>query len=312
MSRRSNTSRPRVAGSLAALALIALAALAVPGGAAAAPRLHPPPVASASAATEAAGTAAYWTPARMRSAEPLDRRLGNPLAQASFFPVPDATAPPFRVEGRIFVRQGRRAGFCSGTAINSVTRRLVLTAGHCVNSGPRGPRGTSAWSRFMVFVPAYTDGAAPFGAFIARRPEIFAPKPWVKQGNPNFDVGAILTQPNEAGLNVADAVGGGATIGLDLSPKQNFQTFGYPGKVRRLQQCDSPGVGEDKLTRTIPGQPTVKIRCHWLPGASGGGWLVENGTIIDGLTSYGRNRDNVHTFGPYFSATNVGALVEGF
>jgi hypothetical protein len=163
----------------------------------------------------------------------------------------------------------------------------------------------------MIFVPAYTEGAAPFGSFVANRPDVFAPKPWVKQGNPNFDMGAVLTQPNEAGVNVADAVGGGATIGLDLSPKQLFQTFGYPGKVKRLQECDSPSVGEDKLTRGIPGHPTIAIRCHWLPGASGGGWLIENGTIIDGLTSYGRNRDKVHTFGPYFSVTNVGALVEG-
>src|SRR5262245_4639228 len=305
MLRRSYTAHPRVAGSLVALAVLVIAGLAAPGGAAAAPRLHPPAVASASSSAEASRIAAYWTPARMRSAVPLDRRgRANPLALASFTPVPDATVPPFTANGRIFVRQGRRAGFCSGTAINSASRRLVITAGHCANSGPRGRSGSSAWSRFLVFVPAYTDGAAPFGTFIARRPEVFAPKPWVKQGNPNFDMGAVLTQPNEAGVNVADAVGGGVTIGLDLPPEQEFRTFGYPGKVKRLQECDSPSVGEDKLTRGIPGHPTVAIRCHWLPGASGGGWLVENGTVIDGLTSYGRNRDRVHTFGPYFSAGN--------
>ena len=56
----------------------------------------------------------------------------------------------------------------------------------------------------------------------------------------------------------------------------------------------------------------MKIRCHWLPGASGGGWLIGEGTEINGLTSYGRTRDNVHTFGPYFSSRNVGALVDGF
>jgi V8-like Glu-specific endopeptidase len=309
MPRRTHTPHPRVAGSLVALVL-ALVALAVPFGAAAAPRLHPRPVATSSATGEAARTAAYWTPARMRSAPPLDGRR-NPLALASFSQVADATAPPYSVNGRLFVRQGRDSGYCSGTAINSPTRRLVLTAGHCVNSGPRGVRGTSAWSRFLLFVPAYTDGVAPFGAFAARRPEIYAPKPWVKQGNPNFDMGAILTQPNEAGVNVADAVGGGVTVGLDLSRKQFFQTFGYPGKIRRLQECDSPAVGEDRLTRGIPGHPTVRISCHWLPGASGGGWLSENGTTIDGLTSYGRRRDPFHTFGPYFSATNVGALVSG-
>ena len=124
-------------------------------------------------------------------------------------------------------------------------------------------------------------------------------------------MGIVITGPNSSGVNVADAVGGGATIAVDRPRKELFQTFGYPGKVRRLQECDSPATGEDKLTRGIPGPPTVKIRCHWLPGASGGGWLIENGTVVDGLTSYGRNRDLVHTFGPYFSARNVGDLVAG-
>jgi hypothetical protein len=257
--------------------------------------------------------AAYWTPERMRSTPPLAGPLGrrDPLAVASFSPVADATALPYAVEGRIFIRQGTSRGFCSGTAINSVTRRLVLTAGHCVNSGPRGRRGTSVWSRYLEFVPAYTDGAAPFGAFVARRPQVVAPEDWVRFGNPNFDIGAFLTEPNAEGVNVADAVGGGATIGLDLTRNQNFQTFGYPGKTKRLQQCESPSVGDDKFTYRAPGPPTAKIRCHWLPGASGGGWLIEGGTIVNGLISYGRNRDPVHTFGPYFSKSTVGRLVAG-
>ncbi len=323
MSRLSHPAVDRVAARPAATALsrrsrpalaLALACLALPvAGAGAAPRLHPPAAgARASVASEPARVSAYWTPARMRSARPLGGAVRrNPLALATFAPVVDATLPPFAVNGRIFVRQGRNQGYCSGTAIDSPTRRLVLTAGHCVNSGPRGRRGSTAWSRFIEFVPAYTAGTAPFGAFIARRPEVFAPKPWVKTGNPNYDVGAFLTAPNEAGVNVADAVGGGATIGLNLGRKEQFQTFGYPGKTTRLQRCDSPATGEDRLTRRIPGPPTISVRCHWLPGASGGGWLVAEGTMVDGLTSYGRNLDPSHTYGPYFSRENVGALVEG-
>jgi V8-like Glu-specific endopeptidase len=320
MSRRSHPAEPRVAAmpvapvvALAAVAL--LLALSLASTAVAAPRMHPPlgDGAAASSAGEAARIAAYWTPERMRSTPPLlASGHTDPLASASFAPVTDATLPPYTVNGRIFVRQGRNRGYCSGTAINSPTRRLVLTAGHCVNTGPRGFRGTSAWSRYIEFVPAYTDGTAPFGSFVARRPEVYAPKPWIEMGNPNFDIGAFLTAPNAAGVNVADAVGGGATIALDLGRQELFQTFGYPGKVARLQQCESPSTGEDNLTRQIPGPPTVKIRCHWLPGASGGGWLIEGGTMIDGLTSYGRNRDLVHTYGPYFSAENVGELVAGF
>jgi V8-like Glu-specific endopeptidase len=315
MSRRSHPAQPRVAAPTVAL-LVALAfALSLAPGAGAAPRLHAPPEAGArvsSAGTEAARIRDYWTPARMRSTPPLlASGSSDPLALASFAPVADATVPPYAVEGRIFIRQGRERGYCSGTAINSASRRVVLTAGHCVNSGPRGLNGSSAWSRYLEFIPAYTDGTAPFGTFVARRPEIYAPEPWVKEGNPNFDMGIALTKPDSSGVNVADAVGGGAAIALDRPRKQRFQTFGYPGKARLLQRCDSPSTGEDKLTRQIPGPPTVKIRCHWLPGASGGGWLVENGTMVGGLTSYGRDHDVIHTFGPYFSSENIGDLVAG-
>lgn len=293
---------------LACLAAAALFAL-VPSAAGASPRLHPN---AAPQAGEAAKISRYWTVARRLATQPLDAPPGAELtARASFAPIAQAALPPFAVNGRLFVKQGRQQGACSATAINSLSRRLVLTAGHCVNSGPRGRRGSSAWSRYLQFVPAYTNGTAPFGAFVARRKAVFAPRQWVAFGNPNFDVGAILVAPNAEGVNVADAVGGGATILTDQSRRQRFQSFGYPRKARALQGCESPYVGDDNLTYRLPGPPTIAIRCHWAPGASGGGWLTQDGIAINGLTSYGKQRDRVHTFGPYFSARNVGRLVSG-
>jgi hypothetical protein len=275
-------------------------------------RVGPPGPASPG---EAARVKAYWTPERMRSTPPLRPpgagAQGGGLATASFLSVSEPTTAPFSVNGRLFVRQGRSRGFCSATAIDSPTRRLVLSAAHCVNSGPRGRRGTSAWSRFLQFVPAYTGGLAPFGAFVARRDSVFAPRQWVRFGNPNFDVGALLVGPNAEGVNVADAVGGGAAIAVDRARQQQFQTFGYPGKIRRMQSCSSPYVGDDSATYRIPGPPTIAIRCHWAPGASGGGWLIDEGKTINGLTSYAKLRDRAHTFSPYFSARNVGRLVKG-
>ncbi len=299
---------PRAAGAFVALCLLATLLL-VPGGAAASARLHP---ATAATQGEAARIARYWTPARMRSTPPLDASRGGRLgALMSFAAIAEPTIPPYTVNGRLFVRQGNQRGFCSATAINTPSRRLVLTAGHCVNSGPRGPRGATAWSHFLLFVPAYTNGTAPFGAFVAHRRSVFALEQWVRFGNPNFDVGAVVTSPNAEGVNVADAVGGGATIATDLSRRQDFQTFGYPGESRSMQGCASPYVGDDVLTYGIPGPPTIAIRCHWAPGASGGGWLIDEGATIDGLTSYGKPRDRVHTFSPYFSKRNVGRLIAG-
>jgi V8-like Glu-specific endopeptidase len=300
----------RVAGPLATLALTAAIVLAAPAAATAdSGRVSPR---GGAGPNDVARALAYWTPERMRAAQPLDGPTPiEDLASASFAPVPEPSVPPFAANGRLFVRQGTEQGFCSATAINSPTRQLVLTAAHCLNSGPRGLRGRTTWSRTVVFVPAYTDGLAPFGAFVAHRNDVHVAKQWTKLGNPNFDIGAARVQPNAEGANVADAVGGGVTIAVDLARKQRFQTFGYPGKVRRMQNCSSPYVGDDSTTYRIPGPPTIAIRCHWAPGASGGGWLIEEGRMIDGLTSYARRRDLRHTFGPYFSKRNVGALVAG-
>lgn len=298
----------RAAGLVLALVCLAAPLALAPGGAGASARIHP---AAPAHVGELERIARYWTPRRMRATPPLGAAPGRKLvATASFRPVVDAAVPPYVVNGRLFVKQGRAKGTCSATAIASASRRLVITAAHCLNSGPRSRRGNSVWSRFVEFVPAYTNGIAPFGAFVAKRNAVFAPRQWVRFGNPNFDVGAVLVAPNAAGVLLADAVGG-VGIALDRSRRQEFETFGYPGKSKTLQGCRSPYVGDDSQTYRIPGPPTVAIRCRWAPGASGGGWLTDAGTTIGGLTSYGKPGDRVHTFGPYFSRKNVGRLIAG-
>lgn len=305
------SAHPARARAALAFALLALALLALPAAASA-------------GVSPAQRVAEYWTPQRMAEARPLDlvlgedgaaqRRFGRPEAAeatASFKQVTTPDVPPYSFNGRIFLRVGRLKGYCSGTAINSPTRQLVLTAGHCVNSGPQENGRRGIWSNYLAFVPAYTSGLAPFGVFVARSNQVYAPKQWVKTGNPDFDMGAFLTKPNEEGVNLADAVGGGATIMLNLPRAQQFFTFGYPGKVEQMQGCQSPYIGDDKLTFPFPGPPTMGIDCRWAPGASGGGWLIGDGTQINGVTAYLHVNDKKHTFGPYFTEETVGKLTRG-
>ena len=263
----------------------------------------------------------YWTPARMQSARPLDLvlsadgerrlRLGRPApaARASFLAVATPEAPPYSVNGRIFIRIRGKRGYCSGTAIDSPSRQLVLTAGHCVNAG--ADYHGNLWYRDLLFVPAYTAGEAPFGAFAARRNKVFALPQWRRHSNSNFDVGAFLTEPSARGENVADAVGGGAAIALDLPRNQRFASFGYPGNAKRMQGCNSTYRGDDRLSFSFAGPASLGIGCHWAPGASGGGWLIEDGARIDGLNSYLHLEDRSRTYGPYFSQETVGKLVAG-
>jgi hypothetical protein len=328
MQRRSHRAHSRVAGLLATLVALLAAIAACPAGAAVAAHPAHPGARAATASqarAEAARVARYWTPARMRAARPLDLVVGaagraklrvgsadpGNAASASFLSVPTPDVPPYSFNGRIFIRRGDLAGYCSGTAINSPTRQLVLTAGHCVNSG-REEGKASVWSNYLQFVPAYSGGVAPFGSFVARRDRIRAPRQWTKHGNPDFDMGAFLTLPNSEGVDVADAVGGGATIVTDLSRHQTFQTFGYPGETKHMQKCSSPYIGDDLLSNPFPGPPTLGIRCHWAPGASGGGWMIGDGTQINGVNTYLHLDNKSRTFGPYFSAETVGKLVKGF
>lgn len=323
MQRRPHRVQRRSAGALVALTALTAALASLP-----APALGGVTPGEARAAAK---VARYWTPARMRSARPLDLvvaangdsrlRVGRPgegletsaepLAGPSFVGVPTPEVPPYSFNGRVFIRRGKLAGFCSGTAINSPTRQLVLTAGHCINSGQAEDKA-SVWSDYLQFVPAYKGGLSPFGAFVARRNEIRAPRQWTKHGNPDFDLGAFLTLPNHAGLNVADAVGGGATIVTDRSRFQEFQTFGYPGETKFMQQCRSPYIGDDVLTNSLPGPPTLGVRCRWVPGASGGGWLIGDGSEINGVNTYLRLDNRTHTYSPYFAGETVGKLVRGF
>jgi hypothetical protein len=261
--------------------------------------------------------ARYWTPARMRQARPLEalgrsssgHAGGDLLASASFAAVPDPALPPFSMVGRVFIRIGRFDAFCSGAAVNSESRQLVLTAAHCLYNLLPGHRFPTL-ARLFAFVPAYAAGQAPFGIFAGRK--AFMPFPWLRRGNENFDMAVVLTDPNEAGQPVADAVGGGLAIALDKARNRAYQLLGYPGHLQqRMQECDAGFAGNDRNTFRLGGPPSFSAGCYMGEGASGGPWLVEGGTEIGGMTTYGYRRDFSRTFGPYFSRRNIGALVVG-
>jgi V8-like Glu-specific endopeptidase len=309
-------SRPALRWPALLLGLLVLAPLAGPvANAAAAAREGVALTTAAGAqASRAAAVARYWTPARMKGAQPLDAlgrepASGNPVASASFAGVADATVPPFDMVGRVFVKIGKFDGFCSGAAVDSESRRLVLTAGHCLfDLLPLHRFPTLA--RLFAFVPGYTNGQAPFGIFAGRK--AFMPQPWLRRGNENFDMAVVLTEPNEAGQAAADAVGGGLPIVFDKARDREYQVLGYPGHLQQqMQECDARFSGNDRNTYPLGGPPSFGVGCFMGEGASGGPWLVEGGTEIGGITTYGYRRDISQTFGPYFSRRNVGALVAG-
>jgi hypothetical protein len=289
------------------------------------------PVGSASARsgvwvkpTSARKAAAFWTPARMRAAKPIEvlpRRRGagaklrrgqrgepgrvaafgvpGPGFGADFEQVPDPTLPEFRVNGALFLSFGIFGyGRCSGTAVRSRNESVVVTAAHCLNSGGRGGRW---FTGRMVFIPAYRYGQRPFGVFPARW--IDTTRQWRADGSENYDVGAIVVGRNEAGEKLEKAVGG-AGIAFNQKADQTFDVHGYPaeapfdGETQRICR-GTRFLGHDASSFFFRGPLNLAVACQLNGGASGGGWTIA-GDTLNSVTNYGYFDETSPVYGAYF------------
>ncbi len=214
--------------------------------------------------------------------------------------VPDPASAALRMHGRVFFRTAAGGdASCSGTAIRSNRANLVLTAGHCVHGG--GHSGD--WAGRLVFVPAYADGSAPFGAWHATR--LYSTPIWAEFGDPTGDVGFATVRPNRNG-DLQGAVGArGIAFGADAD--RRYTAFGYPANPddgfdgRRERFCRSRFSGLDPASKRGIGPRTISMRCDMTQGASGGGWISNKG-IAGSLISYGYRDQPNRIFGPYLGS----------
>ena len=194
---------------------------------------------------------------------------------SAFSPGPESTFPD-RVHGRVFLTYPGQGDFaCSGTAVASPSRSLVISAGHCAHS-------FGEWATNWIFVPGYRDGAAPYGKWHATA--LKAPPDWVSSENASFDMSAETVARNSAGRGLEDVVGARG-IGFGQPRDQVYEAYGYPAEPpfdgERLYACRSEWQGDDPQSS----QPrTMSIGCDMNGGASGGGW-VSHGLLLS-VTSY--------------------------
>lgn len=283
--------------------LILIAVFALGSAGAAASGFRPKPLSAREAS-------AFWTPQRMRAAEPLEvgrSHTGSPppLARSAstfgedFEEVADPTTPEFRVHGAIFLSFGI-FGYarCSGTAVRSRNESVVITAGHCLNSGGRHSHWFSGPS---VFVPAYRFGQRPFGVFPARW--IDTTRQWRAVDSENVDVGALVVGRNAAGKLLGEAVGG-AGIAFNRKPDQVFDVHGYPaeipfdGETQRICR-GTRFLGHDTISFVYPGPLNLGVECDLTGGASGGGWTIAGG-VLNSVTDYGYFDRGSPAYGSYF------------
>lgn len=309
---------PRISRSLlvGVTALLTAGALAAPVSAAPAPGPDSAVRPVTTAAQEKA--AAFWTPARMRAAEPLDLLSASghggsaPVAGAKST-VP-ATAPAdvgiqafpnggsawtgggavVSTAGRVFFTYQGRTASCSGNAVTSTNKSTVITAGHCVKLD-------GAWHTNWVFVPGYHDGQSPYGRWTASK-TLSTPQ-WTASEDINYDIGAAVVAPLN-GQSLTDVVGG---QGLAFNTGYNLRmySFGFPAASpyngEKFIYC-SGNTSRDFLLSNDHG-----MTCNMTGGSSGGPWFTQfnesTGTgLLSSVNSFKYNFFPNRMYGPYFGA----------
>jgi len=280
----------------------------------------------------------YWTPERMAKATPLDPPSA-PVSAKSFgaLALPHLSDSLQRVAGTVgskppnvytmtgavfFVDDQGELRRCSGTTINSPSRRLVLTAGHCVHGG----KGSDFYDvNHWTFIPG--PGQNPEPRVAAAWPgngaqwhaqQLWTKDGWKDSGDRTYDIGIAIMQ-DRGGQRIVDAIGGQG-IEWNRGYGLTASLFGYPvegsyagkafdGKV--LWRCGT------SATTNQGGFPTMP--CILTAGASGGPWLESyskdrSGDLyfVNGVNSWMFwNGDPTAVYqwqSPYFSDDTIGSL----
>src|SRR5215203_1242803 len=199
---------------------------------------------SASAATRRATSGAYWPGAYYTN--------------------------PNRQIGKLYFWTGTRWSHCSATAINSASKSLVLTAGHCVLNTI-----TNRWSTNVQFCPGYQFGCK-LGSWQALR--LGTTGSWYNSTSTNYhwedDIGIVKVAYNSNRGYLVNSVGG---QGITFNQSTNLyrSAFGYPAPDSRFPQYNNNGedLAYCQNYSGYDGYGQLFIPCTMTGGASGGPWL---------------------------------------
>ena len=237
---------------------------------------------------------------------PGRRRTSGTVAPADAYtyPFPYTAMPlpgplrktyPYRTVGKVFGRLNGKNFSCSGASVNSPSRHLVWTAGHCISDGD----GTFAQN--LIFVPAYKNGKRPYGKFPAKFK--VTTEGWHQDGDLRFDYAAFSVGKNNAKKKLRGQVG---AIGFawNQSRDLHWNAFGYPGNApfdgQRIRVCQASHAADD-LSRGTP-EP-MGIGCDQQSGNSGGPWIYRlgNGNFLNSNFSFHFNSQPEASYAPYFT-----------
>lgn len=284
---------------------------------------------------------AYWTPRRMREAIPYESVEATSYAGAGRVTSSPPPAQPARTfasptaptsgqeqsrgarvrftnkAGKVFFTKDGANYVCSGSAVNSRSKRIVATAGHCVHGGKGGSFHTN-W----MYEAGYSSGAKAGGRgrFTAYAFRTF--RDWVRYGGRtargfNSDVAFVTTNRSPATHKRLVAGFGGMGLRTGGGYRLPITVFGYPANLSggENQYACRGRTGKRSLGRRGHRHHFLSIRgCHFGGGASGGPWLTgyrnrtRRGTIRT-VSSFGPSGKPRYIAGPYFRRA-VGRMLQ--
>jgi V8-like Glu-specific endopeptidase len=248
----------------------------------------------------------YWTPARLEAATPVVEPAGTtdkkPLAPAQKAVTASGPVMPEGLStqdawfsytnGKIFFVDPRNNGgyVCSGSALNSGSKRLVVTAGHCAVVGGGNGQVMLNW----IFIPGYNRGSEPRGRFSAYW--FHYSTGWSVRNDWQRDFAFVVTNTNGSGQLLVNAAGGhGFRVNGGYS--RYVHIAGYPGN-RESGEVQWYCWG---TTDRWPGANAYRLGCDFGGGSSGGPWLEDYqpnglGYVISAM----QGNLNGQNSGPYY------------
>ena len=203
---------------------------------------------------------------------------------------------PFRTVGKLFFKRGGRSYVCSASSIGGCA---IITAGHCVHAGNNS---SSGWATDVVFVPAYKDGAAPFGQWPARY--LQTRMQWYKNGiskGLSEDIGGAVLH-KQGGRKISQRVGW-LGFSWNWSRNQHWISAGYPAAAPFNGQRMILNAASYAYNGSVGASPApVGMGNDMTGGCSGGPWIWRfgAGNYVNGVNSYRRSSKPKELYSPYF------------
>lgn len=223
----------------------------------------------------------YWTPERLAAATPVAAPSGTASKEQTAAVVQAVTASDpaapagdratrdawfSYTNGKIFFvdpRDSKRYA-CSGSALNSGSKRLVVTAGHCSVVGGGNGQVMLNW----IFIPGYDHGSEPRGRFSAYW--FHYSTGWSVRNDWQRDFAFVVTNTNGSGQKVVNAAGGHG-LRVNGSYSRFVHIAGYPGN-RDGGEVQWYCWG---TTDRWPSANAYRLGCDFGGGSSGGPWLED-------------------------------------